>query len=292
MKNKTKIILLSVVLLAMFAISNTALASEVTGTLSTGISSPGVIGVVIAPPVASPVAGTYDSVQNVTLTAPSSTSIHYTIDNTSPTCSTGTVYSGSISVGSSLTIEAISCYPNNQQSTVASYLYTINPPTLTPPSFSGPSGSGGGGGGSSGGGSGLSGKFLTTSLPTTEGSVLGASTGGGFQFTRTLKLGMSGQDVMELQNVLTAEGVYNGPVTGYFGPLTMAGVKAFQSKYGIAQTGTVGPLTLAKLNQLSGSVLGAQTTGAGMTVDQMKTLLAQLQAQVVALLAKLKNQTH
>lgn len=78
------------------------------------------------------------------------------------------------------------------------------------------------------------------------GQVLGAST---YNFSMNLGVGSRGQDVTELQKFLTAEGVYTGPITGVFGPLTFAGVKAFQAKYGIQQAGVVGPLTRALLNK-------------------------------------------
>src|SRR3989344_319170 len=142
---------------------------------------------------------------------------------------------------------------------------------------------GGGGGGGGGGG-----RHNVPTLPPQVnigeiGSVLGATT---FFFNSSLSIGSSGNDVTELQNRLTSEEVYNGPITGYFGSLTMAGVKAFQSKYGIEQVGIVGPITRAKLNKSSGVVLGTQTA---MTLEQMKTLLAQLQAQITVLLAKLNS---
>jgi len=144
----------------------------------------------------------------------------------------------------------------------------------------------GGGGGSSGGRRHVptpiqefAGRILGTS-----GQVLGASIG--FQFGKNLSIGMNGDDITELQNRLTADGVYSGPVTGYFGPLTLAGVRAYQAKYGITQTGFVGPLTLAKLNG-GGAVLGVQTETT--TTEQMKTILGQLKAQALALLAKLNS---
>jgi N-acetylmuramoyl-L-alanine amidase len=56
--------------------------------------------------------------------------------------------------------------------------------------------------------------------------------------------------VSALQEALTKEKVYSCEVTGYYGPCTERGVKAFQKKYGISQTGVVGPLTRGKLNQL------------------------------------------
>lgn len=88
-----------------------------------------------------------------------------------------------------------------------------------------------------------------------RGHVLGASA---FNFNNGLALGSRSDEVTELQNRLTAEGVYTGPITGYFGSLTAQGVKNFQKKYGISQVGMVGPQTRAKLN--SGVAVG---TGSG-----------------------------
>ena len=116
--NKLKLIVAIVAVLPLLAWSNLALAWEGTYQLNTGISTTTVNGTVIVAPTASPIAGTYNSAQSVTLTANGSTSIHYTIDGSTPTCSTGTVYSGVISVSSSEVITAISCYKDNSSSTV------------------------------------------------------------------------------------------------------------------------------------------------------------------------------
>lgn len=125
--------------LLTFAIATPVSASEFTGTLTTGLST-GVEGTVAATPIASPLPGTFTSAQSVTLTASGSDSIHYIIDGVvAPTCSTGTVYSGAIAVGSSLTIRAVACY-NGAPSQVVIFAYGIN--------ISAPSGGGGGGGGS------------------------------------------------------------------------------------------------------------------------------------------------
>ncbi|MBU6214896.1 peptidoglycan-binding protein [Patescibacteria group bacterium] len=70
-----------------------------------------------------------------------------------------------------------------------------------------------------------------------------------YVFTKYLAIGSRGTVVSELQKRLTVLGFYSGPVTGYFGRLTAAGVKKFQAAEGIAGTGNVGPLTRAALNR-------------------------------------------
>lgn len=81
-----------------------------------------------------------------------------------------------------------------------------------------------------------------------------------YVFSRTLKKGMSGADVLALQQALKIDGEFTFPkYTGYFGDVTEIAVKAFQKKYasGIltpagltAPTGIVGPNTIKKLNSL------------------------------------------
>lgn len=137
-------------------------------------------------------------------------------------------------------------------------------------------------GGSGGTGGGIP-SFIppTTPTPTVTpvvGQVLGAAT---FNFAADLKIGSQGGDVTELQNRLTQEGVYSGPITGYFGQLTLKAVKAYQTKYGISQIGTVGPLTRAQLN--GSQVAGASTVNS----DAVKAQIAALQAQITSLLQQL-----
>jgi hypothetical protein len=128
-KNKLKSIVTFLAVLPLLALANFALASEVTGNLSTGISSTlndTVNGVVIVSPTPNPVAGTYTSVQSVTLTASGASSIRYSTDGSTPSCSTGSVYSSSISINSSQTIKALSCYSGGGSSSVASFAYTLS----------------------------------------------------------------------------------------------------------------------------------------------------------------------
>ncbi len=467
MKTTYKIFsLLSALSLMTFALP--VQASEVTGNLSTGLIT-GVQGTVVVAPSATPSAGTYTSIQNVILSAADSSSIHYTSDNSTPTCATGSIYSGAIIVATSKTIKAIACYPSNTSSTVSSFAYALNlnvspsdlstlltggelqasgdsltstpsitvaqdliisvtetggtntvsvpantvittvsganfdataltatdvsnsslsglgtgvvvdgalqwgivdlglqfsspitlsifvgtslngqtlnivrstsnsggwtsdgivspatcvvtsgvctfqatkasyyvvtnTTTVTPPS----TGSGGGGGGGGGGNGSIVGLInratpatpavpgVGPAIPATpsvqsRGQVLGAST---FNFTRGLGVGSKGNDVTKLQNRLTSEGVYTGPITGYFGPLTFNAVKRFQKKYGISQVGTVGPKTRLALNASvsSGNVLGVSTSAEEQAKNE--NIRIQLQAalsQLTELQAKLNT---
>jgi hypothetical protein len=81
------------------------------------------------------------------------------------------------------------------------------------------------------------------------GTSTGTAAGAGFVFTQTLQLGSSGQEVVELQKVLIAKGFLKiDAPTGYFGPITEAAVKAYQTAHGLPAVGIVGPLTRAALN--------------------------------------------
>lgn len=65
-------------------------------------------------------------------------------------------------------------------------------------------------------------------------------------FTRLLEYGDTGNDVKTLQGWLTEVG-YPVPSTGYFGPVTLAAVKSFQSAHHLSVDGVVGPITAAAL---------------------------------------------
>ena len=106
----------------------------------------------------------------------------------------------------------------------------------------------------------LSGTTTTTTTTTTTAT-----------FSSDLSLGMTSNDVKNLQVRLGVT-----PATGYFGPITLAAVKAYQASKGISTTGYVGPLTRAALNSATpvststvpGCAAGAlfsATTGASCT---------------------------
>jgi peptidoglycan hydrolase-like protein with peptidoglycan-binding domain len=81
------------------------------------------------------------------------------------------------------------------------------------------------------------------------------TTGG--TITETLAPGSSGSAVTTLQTLLTTDGDYAGPITGYYGLLTETAVEHFQTKEGIISYGSpdttgygaVGPRTRAALGE-------------------------------------------
>ena len=70
-----------------------------------------------------------------------------------------------------------------------------------------------------------------------------------FKFTKALKLGSTGTEVLQLQKKLKTLGFYKGKIDGGFGPTTEKAVKAFQKAHKLSQVGSVGPSTRALLNK-------------------------------------------
>ena len=104
--------------------------------------------------------------------------------------------------------------------------------------------------------------------------------------TSLFAIGERGAHVTQLQAMLIADGSYVGSATGYYGPETVAAVKKFQIKYGIATTpetvGLSGPTTRAKLNQLYATPATTQSRTAMILALQIRLL--DLLKQLLALL--------
>ena len=94
------------------------------------------------------------------------------------------------------------------------------------------------------------------------------------EFTRSLSLGMQGNDIKSLQEFLAREpNIYpEGLTTGYFGVKTQTAVKKWQQKYGIEAVGIVGPKTIAKIKEIGQASIKESatppetTTGADITI--------------------------
>ena len=97
--------------------------------------------------------------------------------------------------------------------------------------------------------------------------------------TLTLKVGMSGDAVKQMQQKLKDLGYYTGSVTGSFGNVTWEGVRKFQKANGLTADGVAGPKTLAALygttggtSTGSGTGTSSTTTGSSDTVTVNATL--------------------
>lgn len=115
-------------------------ARDLAGNLSTPTAeatattaAPGVVN----SPVFSPLAGTYNASQNITITSSTGgATICYAFDpqtpacDTTPVCTTGTQYGGPVAVSTTNTLRAIACLAGNTDSSVTSGAYTID--TLPP----------------------------------------------------------------------------------------------------------------------------------------------------------------
>ncbi len=65
-----------------------------------------------------------------------------------------------------------------------------------------------------------------------------------------LKIGMTGENVTELQTWLQVQGFYTGRIDGEFGIYTEQAVKAFQQYVGIKEDGIVGPISREAMDDL------------------------------------------
>jgi hypothetical protein len=92
----------------------------------------------VAAPTFNPAAGTYSSAQSVAISCTTAgSSIRYTTDGSDPTSTTGTAYSGPISVANSMALKAIAYANEMTDSDIASAVYTINiePDQVAAPTF-------------------------------------------------------------------------------------------------------------------------------------------------------------
>lgn len=93
----------------------------------------------------------------------------------------------------------------------------------------------------------------------------------------TLRFGTRSSSVLALQKQLKQLGHFDGPLTGYYGPITKAAVSSFERAKGLARDGVADPRmrqALATATQGSGS--GQQVLRPGMRGPRVKALQQQL----------------
>jgi peptidoglycan hydrolase-like protein with peptidoglycan-binding domain len=129
-------------------------------------------------------------------------------------------------------------------------------------------------------------------LPASAGSSSGGSCPA---LSRTLKLGMSGTDVTQLQQYLATDpSVYpEGTVTGYFGNLTQTAVQRFQTKYAIVSSGSPATTGYGVVGPHTMSVIAANCSGgAGVGTGNTSTVGGYLQLTPVQGTAPLTAQVQ
>jgi len=110
-------------------------------------------------------------------------------------------------------------------------------------------------------------------------------------FDTNLKYGAKGDTVKELQEFLTDQGVYSGPITGNYYALTLKGVKDFQIKANIfPASGYFGPLSRTKANELFNAKLGVSNADEIAQTGSVSTpVVSDMQKQIDALLLQLQT---
>lgn len=118
---------------AAFCLNTTSVCGPLASTQTTTLTA--TFSPAVATPTFSPVGGSYGGTQSVTIsTSTAGATIYYTTDGTDPTTSS-TVYSGPVSVASSLTLKAFATKASYIDSHIGSAVYTIGG-TLAAPNFS------------------------------------------------------------------------------------------------------------------------------------------------------------
>jgi peptidoglycan hydrolase-like protein with peptidoglycan-binding domain len=79
----------------------------------------------------------------------------------------------------------------------------------------------------------------------------------------------NGEAVSTLQQRLTELGYYNGPITGFYGPMTQEAVSKFQKDQGIPQDGVVGATTRSALFSSTGQATQSADSPSTDTTDTM-----------------------
>ncbi len=232
-------------------------------------------------PSASPVSGTHEGTQSVTLSAPGSTSIRYSTSETPSDCSSGTLYSGTISVSVDTTIYTRACDGVENSSTASfEYVITIDDTPPTPVNESRRYGSS-----SSSSYSSASSKIYSPVITTSNVSVLPgvvsnknspdnkyslpASTNKDVANTKNnvvlsieklpnvIKVNNSNPNIRSLQEFLVgassglkAKALGKHGLTNNFGPLTKSALAEWQKANDLKADGIFGPKTKAKIIEI------------------------------------------
>ena len=112
--------------------------------------------------------------------------------------------------------------------------------------------------------------------------------------TADVKMGAQGEKVMMLQDFLRAEGHFTLASTGYFGPVTVASLKSYQTANGLTPTGMLDTDTLAAMQSEAASgevvvdaVAARHPEKVPMMLEAVSNILAELDPMKEDALAKI-----
>ena len=109
-------------------------------------------------------------------------------------------------------------------------------------------------------------------------------------FTQNLYYGLqNNSQVTQLQEFLTSQNLYSGPITGNYYFLTIGAVKAFQTQQGITPAaGYFGPITMAAANKIANTTVSASNneaiTETGTSTPSIASASSTAQLQLAALM--------
>lgn len=106
-------------------------------------------------------------------------------------------------------------------------------------------------------------KLVMTTVVTAAAFAASFAAAATFTYDYTLRYGMNGSEVTELQNCLNSISYHVGYADGMFGNMTYAGVKAFQTDHSLTPDGIVGPMTGAALETACNGSTTTTTTTTG-----------------------------
>lgn len=91
---------------------------------------------------------------------------------------------------------------------------------------------------------------LISKLLDSKNTQVSVSSNTGAASVTTLKKGMSGNSVSDLQSNLKKLGFFSANVTGYYGDITVAAVRSFQKSNGLGQDGIAGRNTFSAIDRV------------------------------------------
>jgi hypothetical protein len=124
--------------------------------------------------------------------------------------------------------------------------------------------------------------LVTVSAPTaqTNTTVTTVTQQSSYVLPRYLGFGDNGEDVLQLQKILSKEGFLSAASNGHYGPATKAAVLKFQKAHGIKQTGNVGKLTKDAIDKISTPSSDTTSSTKEQQISAIQAAIQKLMAQI------------